>query len=342
MRKIALLLLLLVVVAGCTQHPEEKGIVAKVNGEPIYLKEMEARYDLNNLGWVSGVIPSVETMRSEYGSVLSELIVYKFVGQALAEEGLSVDAAAVQAAEDEIRSDYPDDLFERSLTEEYIDIEVWRLFLKRHLELKLFLNDVLRPRISIPYQEAEAYYKEHLSEFYLPERVHFLLVTGANRDELRRVSSALESAEDWSTVPASFPSVTVRELKLRRDRLPAPWAPRLQALKAKRSSNITVTTQGFEQLVMLSIIPEKVLGPSQAYPLIERILIEQKLNDAFSSWLKQEVAAATIEVTPLLSEKLDGKLDHETEESNISQALKETEEEPAREPESDVGKSSDP
>lgn len=342
MRRIIVLLILLLVVAGCTQHPEEKGVVARVNGKPIYLKELEARYDLNNLGWVSGVVPSVEAMSAEYGNVLSELIIYKLVGFALEKEGLSVSSEDVQKEEAAIRADYPDDLFERTLTEEYIDIAVWRLFLKRHLEMKLFFNDVLRPTISLTYQEAERYYKDNLSEFYIPERVHVLLVRGNDRTSVQRASLLLEKAEDWKIVAETLSSeITVRELKFKKDRLPVQWASTLQQLTPKSSSNVSTTAYGFEQLVLLAVIPEKLLGPSQAYSVIERVLIDQKMNEAFIDWLEKHVATAKIEVTPLLSKKITGKINQDVL-SNSSQEQEEVEEEPYREPESEVGKSSDP
>ncbi|WP_154653446.1 peptidylprolyl isomerase [Halodesulfovibrio aestuarii] len=341
MRRIILLLILLLVV-GCTQHPEERGVVARVNGKPIYLKELEARYDLNNLGWVSGVVPSVEAMSAEYGNVLSELIIYKLVGFALEKEGLHVSSEDVQKEEAAIRADYPDDLFERTLTEEYIDIAVWRLFLKRHLEMKLFFNEVLRPKVSLTYQEAEKYYKENLSEFYIPERVHVLLVRGNDRTSVQRSALLLEKAEDWKIVAESLASeITVRELKLKKDRLPVQWASTLQRMTPKSSSNVSTTAYGFEQLVLLAVIPEKLLGPSQAYSVIERVLIDKKMNEAFVEWLEKQVASAKIEVTPLLSKKLSGKV-HQDIWSNPSQAQEELQEEPDREPESEVGKSSDP
>lgn len=342
MRRLILLLTFLLAIAGCTQHPEEKGIVARVNGKPIYLKELEARYDLNNLGWVSGVVPSVEAMSAEYGNVLSELIVYKLVGFALEKEGLSVTSEDVQKEEASIRADYPDDLFERTLTEEYIDIAVWRLFLKRHLEMKLFFNDVLRPTVSLTYQEAEGYYKDNLSEFYIPERVHVLLVRGTDRTSVQRSSLLLEKAEDWKVAAKTLPEeITVRELKLKKDRLPVQWASTLQQLRPKSSSNISTTAYGFEQLVSLAVIPEKLLGPSQAYSVIERVLIDQKMNEAFSEWLEGQLASADIKVTPLLSKKLGGK-NNQNALSNSSQKQEEVQQEPDREPESEVGKSSDP
>jgi len=341
MRRLILLLIILVF-AGCTQHPEEKGVVARVNGDPIYLKELEARYDLNNLGWVSGIVPSVDALSAEYGNVLSELIVQKLVSHALVEEGLSVSAEDVQKEEAVIRADYPDDLFERTLTEEYIDIAVWRLFLKRHLEMEMFFNEVLRPTVSLTYQEAEQYYKENLSEFYIPERAHVLLVRGNDKTKVQRASYLLEKAEDWKHVSESLDAdVTVRELKLKKDRLPTQWASTLQTMNSRSSSNVSMTAYGFEQLVLLEVLPEKLLGPSQAYSVIERVLIDQKMNNAFIDWLEKQVALSKIEVTPLLSKKLNTDDDQQAMSAS-SPKQEEAEEEPYREPEAEVGKTSDP
>ena len=68
------------------------------------------------------------------GRVLTQISLFWFKAmQPLIENHLVASDIADYPAECQ---PYADDLFERTLTEEYIDIAVWRLFLKRHLEMK--------------------------------------------------------------------------------------------------------------------------------------------------------------------------------------------------------------
>ncbi len=288
--------------AGCSREAAQEGVVATVNGKPIYLHQLEARYDLNNLSWSGGMVPAVDALRQDYGKVLSELIVNELVNQTLESAGLAVSDAAVAEAEAVIRADYPEGQFEKSLVEEYIDIDVWRSMLRQQLSMETFRADVLRPRIKLTSQEAETYYKEHLADFYLPPRIRFIHISGVDREQVEKARDLYVQTTDIGAVQDGFNDITVRELRMRASSLPGGWDKILVGMEPGAASPVVSGENGFESLVLLENMPEKVLGPSQAYPLVEKVLLEQKLQGAFDDWLADELSRATIKVTSLLTQ----------------------------------------
>ena len=302
--RLSVVLCLICFLAACSADSNEQGVVASVNGTPIYLHEVEARYDLDKLSWAAVYVPSVESLRKEYGAALSELIVNLLVNETLTEASLQVSDEELADAEAVVRADYPEGQFEKFMVEEYIDIDTWRVLLRQQLAMEKFKHTILRPRIKLTYQEAEAYYKEHLSDFYLPARVQFLLITGESRDQVAKARELYGQNPNADAVRKAFDAISVRELKMPRTRMPAAWATLLESLSPGDSSEVVTGGKGFESIVFQKELPAKVLDPTRAYPLVEKVLIEQKLEKAFNEWLKAKLSTSDIRITTLLLEKV--------------------------------------
>ncbi|MFW5837483.1 MAG: SurA N-terminal domain-containing protein, partial [Desulfovibrionaceae bacterium] len=174
----ALFLAAAMALAGCESSQQAPGVVARVNGRPIMLRQLEFKYDLKHMDSVSDPVPSVEELRQEYGEILGDLIVKELVFQALEERGLSVTAEELEQAEQIVRADYPDGAFEQVLVEEYIDLTAWREQLRYRLALDKLFRQVLRPRIKLDYKMAEDYYRKHIHDFHQPERWTLFVLTG--------------------------------------------------------------------------------------------------------------------------------------------------------------------
>lgn len=133
---------------GCTDAdpPLPQGVVALVNGEPISLRLVQAMQDTRSVGMGSQA-PSVKLLQSQYGRALSTLIVHALVMQELEKLQLSVSNMETAEVENSLRGDYPADEFEKMLTEEYIDVELWRELLRRSLSMKTFEDKVDRKSV---------------------------------------------------------------------------------------------------------------------------------------------------------------------------------------------------
>ncbi|MGE4298579.1 MAG: peptidylprolyl isomerase [Desulfovibrionaceae bacterium] len=284
---------------GCANDAEEQGVVARVNGRPIMLKQLKARYDQQQPGWTGSAPSSVGTLKKDYGKALSDLIVHALVEQELERLGLSVTDEELKAAEDEIRADYPDDTFEQTLVEGYIDIDVWREQLRAQLAQDKFMREVIRPQIKISYKEAEEYLAKQT--YTLPERVLFIQLAGPDKGALERAAAIILGApadQPQADVLAALPEgVRVHEQKVRTDRLPDDWRKILDTLAPRQAGPGTVSAEGAELLILLERIPAKVLDPSQAYPFVEKVLLERKMRDAFNAWYEGAAASSQIQVS---------------------------------------------
>lgn len=298
--------------AACSSNTEEEGIVARVNGRPITLHQLELKYDFMHISGGGDLNPTVAKLREDYGQLLGDLVVQSLVEQELEHRGMAVTDEEMAAAEAEVRADYPEGTFEQVLVEEYIDINYWREELRARLSMEKFFSDVLRPQIRLDYQEAEAYYREHLSDFYLPARVRFYLVRGPSRELVQSALKLYREEGDIKAVEGKFDRVTVRELKMREDRLTVDWAGALKGLEPGEAGPILSDDTSYMALVFQEKSSARVLDPSRAYPVVEKVLLEEKLREAFQDWLSREMGQAQIVVSPHL------KLDEEAEPASAA------------------------
>ncbi len=299
LRSAAMLGLAVLLLSSCSRNPEEKGVVAKVNGRPITLQQLETRHS-SSLSSPGENNPSVGRLKEEYGEVLGGLVVEELVAEALEKRRIPVTDEELKKAEAEIRADYPEGSFEQVLVEEYIDLDIWRQQLRSRLAIEKFFREVLRPEIKIDYQEAEAYYKDHIHDFYLPPRVRFIMVRGPSLEVVDKAVEAFRQTQDPAAVGERIPLAQVQDLKMREDRLTSSWRNALKGLEPGQASSSQADRDGFTRLILMENTPAKVLDPSRAYPLVEKVLVEVKLGKAFDSWLTKQVGRADIRVTPLL------------------------------------------
>ncbi|MUM78411.1 peptidyl-prolyl cis-trans isomerase [Pseudodesulfovibrio sp. F-1] len=296
-RNLAVFILTLALLAGCSNTADEIGVVARVNGAPIYLSQLEFQHDQFQVDAVGGYVPSVENLKNEYGEILAELIVQELVVQELEKRDIGVSDHEMLKAEEEVRADYPEGAFDQMLVEEYIDLKAWRLQLRNHLAMRKFFYQVLRPQIKIDYREAEQYYRDRISDFYLPESLRILVVRGPSREIVGKAVERFLAERDHLDLTTAFGEVETRDVMIREERLSATWKNALTGVAPGQASGVLTDRFGFEALVLLERSPAKVLEPAQAYPLVENALVERKLHDAFDAWLDTAMARARISLS---------------------------------------------
>ncbi|OEU71648.1 MAG: parvulin peptidyl-prolyl isomerase [Desulfovibrio sp. S3730MH75] len=317
MKKIVILLLLsLLLISGCKDKNEEPGIIARVNGKPIYLTQLDYKYDLMHDG-SAGFVPSVNQVRSEYGQILGDIIVQELVTQELQERNVPVSDQELKEAEDEVRSDYPEGAFEQILIEEYIDLNSWRRQLRYQLAMDKFFSQILRPEIKIDYKEAEAYYRTHLSDFYISAGYQFIMIKGFSRDLVAKGVKLYREGVSTDKISGTLKQVSVREIWIRNDQLPAEWESFVKELEPGKASPVITQEREFICLILKEKKSATLLTPLQAYSTVEKVLLEKKLDDKFELWLQKKIAASNIKISKELLPREQNKEAVQPEEKEV-------------------------
>lgn len=301
------LLGLLVAFWGCTRSSNDDiGVVARVNGKPISLDLLEFQYDILHFNVLSGELPSVSVLREAYGEVLGQLIAQELVAQELATRGQEVSDEELEQAEATVRGDYPEEVFEQMLVEEFLDLKMWRKQLRYVCGIEKFQRLVLRPSIHLDYLEVEAYYREHLAAFQLPERVRVLVVRAPERGVVEKMLGQYRQQKNAATLAEAFPDAQVREVVVSRELLTPAWADALHGTEAGVGQGAILSSRaGFEGLILLERLGAETLNIEQAYSQVEAALLEERLQQAFDAWLGKALDASVVRVSGRLLHKQD-------------------------------------
>lgn len=316
MKRALVCVICLVFLAGCFEKPVNPGEIAFVNGTPITLKQLQAAHDAIMLAGDSPSRDNAELQR-EYREVLSELIVQELVLQELARIDMSVTDEELAAEEAQIRADFSVVEFERMMLEDSINMDMWRGALYRNLAMRKFWNDVLRQKISISGQEVEEYYLTNQDKFMVPEAVHFLQVSGLVREQIVAASEQFRQlvlapdAENFDlddaiiSLQTRFPALAVRESFMHVDRMAPEQLSGLYGLQPMQSSSIRELNGELFTVILLDREKARSMTRTETYALIEGILLEEKTQVQFNSWLEERLAKSSIKVSEHLLKKIE-------------------------------------
>jgi len=282
---------------GCSGQSFQEGVVARVNGEPIYLEEVQAVQDEYYYMWSHDLPSDLQEIKSSYGNILLELIVQKLVNQEMLTRSLSISQEELAGQEKKIRGDYPEGQFKKMLIEEYIDLDLWRRQLKQNLVREKFILEVLRPGISLDVEEIKEYYNANMENFYIPERIRFVHMTSPEENRLKDALDFFGQTRELSKTQKKFPEVNTGQYEMRIDQLPQILSRDLDALDPGQHSSIK--SDGSKAHYVIYVLERKqgaLLKPHQVYDIIEDKLVEIKLQQALHLWLEKAVINSTIEI----------------------------------------------
>ncbi len=295
--------------SACSNDNNQPGVVARVNGSPIFLEEIESGYDMFFFEWSEPLPPSISDMKGTYGRVLMDVILVKLIEQELESRNLSISQDEILKIENEIRQDYPDDEFDKMLIEEYIDLGYWRNQVRQKLLWEKFVKRTLMPSVNVKLDEINEYYYSNINDFYIPERMTFIYLASSDKNHLKEAASKaieLDEPNDIDRMRQDFENLVVGSYEIPVDQLPENLSETLITMSPGDFSDIFEEENGqYYCLYVTGYWEEDLLKPHQAYSLIEKKLTEEKLRNAFDQWLRQILIDSKIEVNTILLERMN-------------------------------------
>ena len=291
---------------ACTEQTPPQGTVARVNNQIITLSMLEARHDFDFIITSGDRVPTPEALQAEYAASLTTLVIQALIDQYLEKNKLSITPAEVAAEEEKIRADYPPGEFERILVEDYVDIDVWREFLRQGLARRKLNEKVLRPAITVSAEEMEQYYKANIAKFSRAARVRILVANSADREKLEDARKEYLTSKDIRALEGKD-GILVQTITPQPEHLPKDLRESIQAFSSGDATAISQANESYpyklyQFMVLEERIPAKDATLLDVYPRVEQALVEQKLEDVFWEWLERELRRSKIEIAHALAE----------------------------------------
>ena len=278
--------------AACFEARMPDGVVATVNGEPITLRRLQTLLDSRSPSLGAMRTPSLENMRREYGEGLGTLIIYALVRQDLQRLQMAVSPATLEAAVTEVKNDYGGgDGLDKFLAEESLDPAEWRALLLDHISMLTFEKRVLASGIRISLPELRDYYQTHEDDFQMPETMRVCLISAESRKDVEGFCAVFPGG-----MGEARKKVQLQCLNVRSSDLPQSWQKAAAGLKPGQCTPPRQEDGLWRGLALVENRPPTQMNLAETYPIVENILREQKMAEAFEDWLGKSLSAATIKV----------------------------------------------
>ena len=294
MRKTILLFLtLLLLISGCRKRPEEKGIVARVNGEPITLKEF------NKV--LLPYSPSKEEIPGLRRMVLDQLIEERLKLQEARRLGLAVTDEELNQRIKETMGSYPKSEFGTFLNKEGTTFEEWKKGVSENILLeKLITSQVYLP-IKVSEKEITAYYQEHRDQFQEPKKFRIRQILVDSQAEAEEILKALGKGEGFEELAGK------KSLSPEKERggdmgyfstaeMLAEWAEAVGKLSPGEVSYPVKSPYGWHIFKLESVKSPRTVSLKEGGKEIKEKLLLERREGALKEWLLGLRIRAKIEI----------------------------------------------
>ena len=266
---------------------------ARVNGELIPMAEfVRASEMIKNQLISSGEITleaaeGEEALRLSQRSVLDQLIEGALIRQNAALAGIEVSSTEVRAKIEEVKNGFPSSReFHKSLAEQGITVDELKKGIRQGL-LSEKITKTLMAQLQVSTEEASIFYQRNLDLFVQPERIRLSQILVGTKEAAEEVQRKVRAGqvvemEDLGYVERGSLKPELEEIAF--------------FLKPGKISPIIETAEGFYIFRVEEKIPPKETKFEEAKNSIEKFILEEKGRTAFSDWLKEQRAKASIEI----------------------------------------------
>ncbi len=289
-------------------------IVATVNGEAITLYDLY-KAELPALGKVivaKGMEPKSPQDRTREKELLDKMIEEKLLLQRANERGLTVSQAELDEAQEKFKSEnkLSDDMLVQGLAQRGLTVPEFRDFMSRQITKSKLYNAEVRQKVVVAPEEVEQYYRSHLPEFSLPERVrirHILLLKkeGGDREaemnQAAMVAAVLAAGSDFQETARQYSqdsSAQKGDLSgyiQRGDYLPE-LEKAIFDMRVGQVSPVIETALGYH-IVKLEVREPAMTRPlADVAPEISPRILEEKIQGHYRDWLDELKRQAVITI----------------------------------------------
>jgi peptidyl-prolyl cis-trans isomerase SurA len=213
-----------VLIAGCHRGPQQ-GVVATVNGHPIFQTEVDKAYTAQLASNPQHQVPSSDQVDSLKLNILHTLIVEAIVEQRAAKQNLTASDAEVESKLAEMKAPYTEEQFQAKLKASNLTLDELKRDVRRSLTQDKLINKEINSRITVTDADVTNYYNAHKADFDLIEPSYHLAqiqVTDQSspqpgnlqnnkatsdadaRKKIQAIKNRIDSGEDFGELAANF------------------------------------------------------------------------------------------------------------------------------------------
>ena len=156
-------LILLCLLAGCGQKDADLGkeVLIRVGTRNLTVLEFNNAFEIAKIAYDDNLRQQPEDLRDAQIRLLNELTVEMILLEEAQKIGIKVSDQELEKAVAEIKGDYPEGEFEKTLLEFAVSYDSWKNRLKNRLIMNKVIEEELASKITITPKDVTEYYQEH-------------------------------------------------------------------------------------------------------------------------------------------------------------------------------------
>lgn len=167
-------ILILAVFIGCADSETdfENEYIIRLGDRVVTVLDFNEAFEIAKTAYPHNIQADSEDLRKAKLRLLNQMIVETILLERADELGIQISEAAVQNAVDEIKSDYPEGVFEETLLEFAVSYKAWEDRLRIRLIMEKVVDQELKDQIVITPEEISRFYEDKYKEHNLnpPEK----------------------------------------------------------------------------------------------------------------------------------------------------------------------------
>jgi SurA-like N-terminal domain len=156
-------IILLFLLSGCGQKDTDLGkeVLIRVGDRNMTVLEFNNALEIEKIAYEDDLKEHPEDLRNAQIRLLNELTVEMILLEEAQKLGISVTDAELEKAVSEIKGDYPEGEFEKTLLEYAVSFDSWKSRLKNRLIMDKVIDEELTNRITISREDISEYYQKY-------------------------------------------------------------------------------------------------------------------------------------------------------------------------------------
>jgi SurA-like N-terminal domain len=155
-----------VTLIGCSdaEHKQKDEYLIKVGNKTISVAEFNKAFEIAKNAYPKNSIEQPEVIRKVRWRLVQQMTEEMILLQRAEELGVTINDSEVEKTLEELKKDYPDNVFQEILLEYAIPYRSWREGLKTRLLMQKVIAKELGDKIEITNDDISTYYEEHFKD----------------------------------------------------------------------------------------------------------------------------------------------------------------------------------
>lgn len=300
MRRLIIIIMLTAVFCSCTDTGGDE-ITARVNGEPIYKKELALALKFELTKYDPKIAEDLKRVDEIKKVLLDDLIKKRILYSAAKQTGITMTENELAQEYIQYKSRYTEATFQKMLELKGIKYEAWKEDKKREATIDKLIEQEVAAKIDISDSDIKKYYRRHQKEFSRGDEVHARQILVDDEKLAEQIHAKITAGENFAALAQEY-SIAPEGKRggdlgwFARGIMPKAFDEACFPLPASDISPIVKTEFGYH---IFKVLERRGAESAKIEDVKDKIIArlkQEKIEEAFNKWYEPLKKKANVDI----------------------------------------------